>query len=91
MEYIIKHHPERKRFETTCDGYTAYIEYVEVRKGLDLVHTIVPPPIGGRGVAAALVKYVLEYAGAHNLFIVPSCSYVDAYIRKHPEYDSLVL
>lgn len=49
-------------------------------------HTLVPTPIGGRGVAARLVEAMVADARETGFRIVPACSYVDAQFRKHPEW-----
>ena len=53
-------------------------------------HTIVPPEIGGRGVAAALVDALVADARTEGFKIVPACSYVDAQFRRHPEWADLL-
>ena len=52
-------------------------------------HTLVPPEIGGRGVAAALVDALVEDARRQGFTIVPQCSYVEAQFRRHPEWAEL--
>jgi predicted GNAT family acetyltransferase len=52
-------------------------------------HTLVPPAIGGRGVAAKLVEAMIADAQEHGFRIAPQCSYVDAAFRKHPEWADL--
>jgi predicted GNAT family acetyltransferase len=52
-------------------------------------HTIVPPPIGGRGVAARLVEAMIEDARSEGFKIDPVCSYVEAAFRRHPEWAEL--
>lgn len=52
-------------------------------------HTLVPPEIGGRGVAAALVEALVADARAQGFTIVPQCSYVEAQFRRHPEWAEL--
>lgn len=52
-------------------------------------HTLVPPEIGGRGVAAALVEALVADAQAEGFTIEPQCSYVDAQFRRHPEWAAL--
>lgn len=52
-------------------------------------HTLVPPEIGGRGVAAALVEALIADARAEGFKIVPQCSYVEAQFRRHPEWADL--
>ncbi len=49
-------------------------------------HTLVPPEIGGRGVAAQLVEALVADARAQGFRVKPVCSYVDAAFRKHPEW-----
>jgi hypothetical protein len=52
-------------------------------------HTLVPPEIGGRGVAAALVEALIADAKSEGFTIVPQCSYVEAQFRRHPEWAEL--
>ncbi|GGE05077.1 N-acetyltransferase [Tsuneonella deserti] len=53
-------------------------------------HTLVPPEIGGRGVAAALVDALVADARSEGFKIVPQCSYVEAQFRRHPEWSDLL-
>lgn len=52
-------------------------------------HTLVPAPIGGKGVAARLVEALIADAREQGFTIVPQCSYVDAAFRRHPEWAEL--
>lgn len=52
-------------------------------------HTLVPPEIGGRGVAARLVEALVADARAEGFLIDPACSYVAAQFRRHPEWEDL--
>ncbi|MET0179719.1 MAG: GNAT family N-acetyltransferase, partial [Novosphingobium sp.] len=52
-------------------------------------HTLVPPEIGNRGVAAKLVEALVADARADGNRIVPQCSYVDVAFRRHPEWADL--
>lgn len=49
-------------------------------------HTLVPPELGGRGIAARLVERLVEDARADGVRIAPLCSYVAAAFRRHPEW-----
>lgn len=86
----VVHDAQARRFVARLDGQDAELVYRTHEGRLTIVHTGVPEAIGGRGVAAALVKAVLEYARAERLRVVPACSYSAAYIRRHPEYADLV-
>jgi predicted GNAT family acetyltransferase len=52
-------------------------------------HTIVPPEIGGRGIAGKLVDALIADARAQDFKVVPECSYVAAAFGKHPEWTDL--
>ncbi len=81
MDYSIRHIPAAGRFETQVEGYTGYVEYALLPQGvMDIRHTIVPKEIGGKGIAAALVKFAVEYArsGAEGATFVRICRGIPA-------------
>ena len=53
-------------------------------------HTIVPPVIGGQGVAAQLVEALVADARHNGFKIVPQCSYVAAKFEKNPDWGDLL-
>lgn len=52
-------------------------------------HTLVPPEIGGKGVAARLVEALIADARELGFKIDPVCSYVAAQFKRHPEWADL--
>ena len=52
-------------------------------------HTIVPQPIGGRGVAAQLVERLVSDAREKGFKIVPQCSYVATKFDENPDWADL--
>ena len=52
-------------------------------------HTLVPPEIGGRGVAGKLVAALIADARELGFKVVPACSYVEAAFEKHREWADL--
>ncbi len=86
----INHNTDAHQFETTIDGITAFITYVDKGDSIVYEHTIVPPELGGQGVGSALVQHALNYAREQDKKVIPQCSFVAAYIGKHPEYKDLV-
>jgi hypothetical protein len=86
----VENNQEARRFETEVNGYLAVAEYQLSGDQMFLTHTEVPRPIGGRGVANKLVKTALDYARDNQLRVVPLCSFVSAYIRRHPETKTLL-
>ncbi|MEY8708306.1 GNAT family N-acetyltransferase [Bacteroides faecichinchillae] len=89
MDYKIIHQPEQKLFKTEVDGRTAFVEYRLLGDNLDIIHTIVPPPIEGRGIAAALVKATYDFALQNRLKPKATCSYAVKWLERHPEFLSL--
>lgn len=67
-------------------GRLTWVEHGNVRIA---THTLVPPPIGGRGVAAKLVEAMIADAREQGFRIDPACSYVDVAFRRHPEWAEL--
>lgn len=86
MDYKITHEPERNKFVTEVDGITAYVEYVMRDGCLDIIHTIVPRPIEGRGIASALVATAYKYALENGYKCDATCSYAVRWLQRHPEY-----
>ena len=52
-------------------------------------HTIVPPEIGGQGVAAKLVEALVADAREQGFRIDPRCSYVEAMFRRNKDWADL--
>lgn len=49
-------------------------------------HTLVPPTIGNRGVAAKLVEAMVADAQSDGFKVRPLCSYVVVAFKRHPEW-----
>lgn len=79
----ILHNPENKIFVTASEDHTAYLEYSLDKGTLDILHTVVPAPLSGRGIAAALVKNAYDYTLLHHLRITATCTYAAAWLEKH--------
>ena len=80
----------RKRFEIEVEGQRSVLDF-ELEKGtIVFTHTGVPPALEGRGIGTALAKAGLEYARSKNLKVIPACSFIQVYLRRHPEYADLV-
>ena len=52
-------------------------------------HTVVPPEIGGRGIAGKLVERMVADAKEEGFKIVPQCSYVEKKFDENPEWSDL--
>ena len=81
---------DARRFEARVGDEIAVAEYDLVGDGIVFTHTEVPEALEGRGVGGRLVREALESARRRGLKVVPMCSFVAAYIRRHPDYLDLV-
>jgi len=88
-EIDIQHRPEQGRFEAMIEGLRCEIDYHLSPGRMHIMHTGVPRPLEGRGIAAALVQHALTWAREQGLKVEPVCSYVAVYLRRHPEWNDL--
>ncbi|MBN9513932.1 MAG: N-acetyltransferase [Alphaproteobacteria bacterium] len=83
----VTHNAVRNRYEMPTEHGLAIAEYRQQGDRLIFTHTEVPPEDEGKGLAAKVVHAALEDTHRRGLKIVPACSYVVAYVRRHPEFD----
>lgn len=90
VEVRLEH--DHRRYEAWAGaaraGYLRYRDEGDVR---DLVDTQVDPAFQGRGVAAALVRAALDDIRAEGRSARASCSYVKAYVERHPDDADVVV
>ena len=86
----VTHDRAAGRFEALVDGGRCVADYRLIGSVMHIVHTEVPAALQGRGLAAALVRQVLAQARALGWQVRPVCSYVRAYMRRHPETQDLL-
>lgn len=79
-----------KRFELEAEGGVAVANYRLDGNTMMFTHTETPPQLQGRGIASRLIRGALESAKARKLRVVPMCSFVADYIRRHKEFQDLV-
>lgn len=83
--------PEQSRFEIRAAGELAgHAEYRLRPDRMVLTHTEVDDRFRGRGLAGRLARTALDSARERDLRVTPLCPYIADYIRKHPEYVSIV-
>jgi predicted GNAT family acetyltransferase len=81
----------RRRYEIVVDGVTAYVTYARRSDRLTLVHTEVPQALGGRGIGSSLARAVLEDVRKRGLRVAVECEFLEAFIKRHPEFADLVV
>ena len=88
--FVITHNPTSNRFEATVEGRLCVLDYLPQGTVLRVHHTGVPTELEGRGIASALVQAAVDHARSNALQIVPQCSYVQVWMKRHPEYADLI-
>lgn len=91
----IVHMPQTQCYALSPDaglGGSAHLNYIVREKdgspgvvAYDLVHTFVSPELRGKGVAGQLVRFAVQHARQSGHKIIPTCSYVDTYMKRHKE------
>ena len=70
---------------------TAHVDYSRKPGVITFIHTIVPEQLAGRGIGSRLAQYVLDDARRNGEKIIPKCPFIAAYLKRHKEYQDLVL
>ncbi len=90
MSITIEHDEKAGRFSALVHGHLCLCDY-RLRDGvMAMTHTEVAPELEGQGIAGELVRAALAHARDRGYKVRPLCSYVQAYVRRHPEVQSLL-
>jgi uncharacterized protein len=79
-----------RRYVLPLDGATAFIDYHRADGVVSMLHAEVPQQYEGRGIGAAMVRGALLLARQAGEKVRPRCSFVVAYVRRHPEFNDLL-
>ena len=73
------------------DSEPARLTFVERSPGHIVIdYSFVPPSHRGRGIALQLVRRAVEDARTGGYKITPTCGYVAAEFRRHPDWDDVL-
>ena len=86
----VRDHRSASRFEMDTAAGMAFIDYRRDGGIVTMMHAEVPPALQGHGVGSALVRGALDRVRADGEKVIPRCSFVAAYIKRHAEYQSLL-
>ena len=88
-ETAVRDNADTHRFEIEIEGHLALADYRIQNGVMDLYHTESPQALAGRGVGSKLIRTALLSARAQGLKVRPTCSFVAAYMKRHPEFADL--
>lgn len=78
------------RFEMAFPGGRTFASFRRDGDRLIVTHTEVPAAFNGQGLGSLLVRGLFESARATGRRIVPACSFVADWARRHPEFSDVV-
>ena len=87
----IMNNENAQQYEYHIGNDMAKIEYIIEQGKLTLTHTKVPKQLEGKGIASALAKYALEDIEKKELKLIPKCSFIASYTKRHPEWNKLLI
>lgn len=79
-----------KQLELLVDGHVSKISYDVEGDKVYLASAVVPPELRNRGIAAAMTEKALHWVEAQDRKAIPLCSYIVAYVHRHPEWKKVV-
>ena len=91
-DVIVTHDVQRRRFVARVGESMSHLVYRPKGRGtVDFLSTYVAPEVRGRQVGERLVCEALSWARDEGLAVVPTCWFVDTVVRRHPEYEPLLV
>jgi predicted GNAT family acetyltransferase len=71
-----------------------HLQYKLQRQGstsvVEFYHTFTKPEVQGRGFAGAMVESGLQWARLNKYMVIPTCSYVAAFMAKNHQWNTLL-
>jgi predicted GNAT family acetyltransferase len=90
MRGTVTNNAAERRYELVVDGAQAIAAYEKHGGNIVFTHTEVPPALEGKGVGSRLIKGALDDVRNKGEKIVAECSFVAAYIDRHPDQQDLL-
>jgi predicted GNAT family acetyltransferase len=91
MKPDIAHDAVRCRFQTRVEGEHCTLDYTLDAQTMTITHVVVPGPVGGRGIAAALMEAALTHARTQGWCVVPQCPYAAHYLDEHAGWSDVLV
>lgn len=89
--YTVTDNSQDSQYQISLSDDTAFISYHLRNGNKELMHTEVPQQYEGKGIASTLARFAFEDARESGQKVVVYCPYLAAYLRKHPEYNDVVV
>lgn len=88
----VVHEESNSRFVIEVDGNEAgFAEYKNVGDDVrEFHHTVVNPDYRGQGLSKPLIMEALESTREAGYSVIPTCSAVEGFIEKNPDFQDMV-
>ena len=84
----VTHSKTEEMFSISVPGHeTAYLRYRYLNthpRAVEMFTTVVPPSLGGRGIAKILADEAFDWAVQNELKMKLTCWYLSGYLQRHP-------
>ncbi|MGI4895005.1 MAG: GNAT family N-acetyltransferase [Janthinobacterium lividum] len=91
-DLVVSHEEQEQRYVGRLDGEVVVLaNYVAQGSSIVVVHTEVVPAHENEGLATKLVAFALQDVRARGMRVVPACSFVRLYLRRHAEENADIL
>jgi len=93
VQFTVTEAPTRERFEARDEAgaVAGFVTYQLTGSIIVYTHTETDPAYEGRGVGSTLARAVMDDAQAKRRMVVPICPFLAEWLRKHPEYEGIVV
>jgi len=79
------------RFEMDTTHGPSFIDYRREQGVVTMTHAEVPAELNGQGIGSQLVKGALDLVRKDGEKVIPVCPFVAIYIKRHSEYQALLV
>ena len=87
-DLTVVHNKEEEMFSLSLPGHeVAFLKYRFLDRQqttVEMFTTVVPPSLGGRGVAKILADEAFDWAVENDLKMKLTCWYLSGYLQRHP-------
>lgn len=91
MAIDVRNQPEQSRYAVFLDDELAgFVAYNENGREISLTHTEVDSRFEGKGIGSGLARGALDDVRSRQLSLLPYCSFISGYVKRHDEYLELV-
>lgn len=80
----ILHQADQQQFVCVVDGKLSRLAYRQLDAStVEAYSTQVPSELRGQGIADRLARHFYDWSQAQRLTIIPTCSYIDVWLRRN--------